>query len=77
MGSLRAGVCAGDRELWISLTGERGLRTIGAMDEPRARTPGPDDTAAFQRFYAGDQDPASGSHGMLYRIFVGWWRDRR
>jgi hypothetical protein len=47
------------------------------MDEPRARTPGPDDTAAFQRFYAGDQDPESGSHGMLYRILIGWWRDKR
>jgi len=46
------------------------------MDEPEAHTPGPDDTAAFQRFYnSGSRDKAS-DQGLLYRIFVGWWRDR-
>jgi hypothetical protein len=46
------------------------------MDEPEARTPGPDDTAAFQRFYNVEPRESSGDHGLLYRIFVGWWRDR-
>jgi hypothetical protein len=46
------------------------------MTEPDERTPGPDDTAAFQRFYGGG-DPAAGrERGLLYRLFVGWWRDR-
>jgi hypothetical protein len=42
--------------------------------EPPPATPVPpaDDTAAFQRYYlAGDQTP---NHGLLYRLFVGWWR---
>jgi hypothetical protein len=39
--------------------------------------PAPDDTAAFQRFYAGDAPaPAPVDHGLLYRLFIGWWRDR-
>jgi hypothetical protein len=45
------------------------------MDEPEARAPAPDDTAAFQRFYDARRDRSS-DHGLLYRIFVGWWRDR-
>jgi hypothetical protein len=47
------------------------------MDEPHGAAPSPDDTAAFQRFYAeapaGQSPPA---HGVLYRVFIGWWRDR-
>jgi hypothetical protein len=37
----------------------------------------PDDTAAFQRFYA--QDPVAEreqSRSLLYRVLVSWWRDR-
>jgi hypothetical protein len=36
-----------------------------------------DDTAAFQRFYA--QEPMvyhEPSRSFLYRVLVGWWRDR-
>jgi hypothetical protein len=45
------------------------------MTEPDERTPGPDDTAAFQRFYtSGTEQPAP--KGLLYRLLVGWWRDK-
>ncbi|HLI54895.1 MAG TPA: hypothetical protein VKU88_11255 [Acidimicrobiales bacterium] len=45
------------------------------MAEPQERTPGPDDTAAFLRFYeARPTDEKRG--GLLYRLLVGWWRDR-
>ncbi len=37
-----------------------------------SKPPAPDDTAAFQAYYrGGSSQPA---HGLLYRIFVGWWR---
>jgi hypothetical protein len=46
------------------------------MDES-PRSPAPDDTAAFQRFYAGDASaPATRSRRVLYRLLIGWWRDR-
>jgi hypothetical protein len=35
--------------------------------------PSADDTAAFQRFYFAESPK---SRSLLYRIFVGWWRDR-
>ena len=45
------------------------------MPEPEERTLRPDDTAAFQRFY--NEDVAEGrQRGFLYRLFLGWWRDR-
>jgi hypothetical protein len=46
-------------------------------DQPRT-----DDTAAFSRFYLGQPDPREQEKekepdkGLLYRIFLGWWRDR-
>ena len=44
---------------------------------PDDRTPGPDDTAAFQAFYGGAAANAGrGDRSLLYRLFVGWWRDR-
>jgi hypothetical protein len=43
---------------------------------PEDRTPGPDDTAAFQRFYGGGQFEPRRERGVLYRLFVGWWRDK-
>ena len=46
------------------------------MTAPDERTPGPDDTAAFQRFYGGDQADRGRDRGLFYRLFVGWWRDR-
>ncbi|HWE54227.1 MAG TPA: hypothetical protein VG435_01870 [Acidimicrobiales bacterium] len=46
------------------------------MSEPQERTPGPDDTAAFQRFYGADGSGDQERRGLLYRLFVGWWRDR-
>lgn len=49
------------------------------MNDAQGGTGSPDDTAAFQRFYAdgpgGGQGPDQ--RGVLYRIFVGWWRDRK
>jgi hypothetical protein len=46
------------------------------MDEASAAPgPAPDDTAAFQRFYTGDA-PAPTDRGLLYRLLIGWWRDR-
>jgi hypothetical protein len=45
------------------------------MDEAKAGSPGSDDTAAFQRFYAGAPDGKS-QRGLLYRVLIGWWRDR-
>jgi hypothetical protein len=48
------------------------------MVEPQGGAPSPDDTAAFQRFYAeAPADPVQPEHGVLYKVFVGWWRDRR
>jgi hypothetical protein len=44
------------------------------MTEPQERTPGPDDTAAFQRFYI--DGPSAERRGLLYRLLIGWWRDR-
>jgi hypothetical protein len=44
------------------------------MDDTQGATP-PDDTAAFQRFYSGSTDQAQ-SRSLLYRILIGWWRDR-
>jgi hypothetical protein len=46
------------------------------MTEPQERTSGPDDTAAFQRFYASGQPDALQQKGLVYRLLVGWWRDR-
>lgn len=46
------------------------------MTEPEERIPGPDDTAAFQRFYGAGQGDDARERGILYRLFVGWWRDR-
>jgi hypothetical protein len=48
------------------------------------RVPAADDTAAFQRFYFADgersfsepEQPVA-SRSLLYRVFVGWWRDRK
>jgi hypothetical protein len=47
------------------------------MDEAQGGAPRPDDTAAFQRFYS--EAPASQQppRNVLYRMFIGWWRDRR
>jgi hypothetical protein len=46
------------------------------MDRIEGRTPGPDDTAAFQQFYA-NRDVPKPQRGVLYRALIGWWRDRR
>jgi hypothetical protein len=46
------------------------------MDDAQGATPRPDDTAAFQRFYTGGSTDQSESRGFLYRILIGWWRDR-
>lgn len=47
------------------------------MTEPEeTTTPGTDDTAAFQAFYRDSEPEEEPSHGVLYRVFVGWWRDR-
>jgi hypothetical protein len=46
------------------------------MADPEERTPGPDDTAAFQRFYGGGAVEDGRERGILYRLLVGWWRDR-
>jgi hypothetical protein len=46
------------------------------MTEPEEQTPGPDDTAAFQRFYVEGHSDDERERGLLYRLFVGWWRDR-
>ncbi len=43
-----------------------------AGDEPGTQSVG-EDTAAFMRFY---QQRQSDSRGLLYRLFVGWWRDK-
>lgn len=47
------------------------------MDKAQGGASNPDDTAAFQRFYA--ETPASQpqSRSLLYRVLIGWWRDRR
>ena len=34
-----------------------------------------DDTGAFQRFYAGSAADET-RPGLVYRLLVGWWRDR-
>jgi hypothetical protein len=55
----------------------RRRRNIPGMDEAQGRTPSPDDTAAFQRFYAATPADQPKSRGRLYRALIGWWRDRR
>jgi hypothetical protein len=47
------------------------------MDDRPSGTPAPDDTAAFQRFYAEEPKEADQPPGILYRVFVGWWRRDR
>lgn len=46
------------------------------MHEQDRRGLSPDDTAAFRRYY--EEDPADTvvSHGLLYRVLIGWWRGR-
>ena len=45
------------------------------LSDTQPKPSAPDDTAAFQAYYrAADQQQPS--NGLLYRIFVGWWRDR-
>lgn len=60
--------------------------TLGGMttSEPPEPPPGDDrpagedrpvgeDTAAFRRYYL-SSDAGAEEHGLLYRLFVGWWR---
>jgi len=46
------------------------------MEEPQQTSTTGDDTAAFQRFYAEKPAVERSQRGALYRMFVGWWRDR-
>lgn len=46
------------------------------MAESQERIEGPDDTAAFQRFYSSGPDPARAQRGVIYRLLIGWWRER-
>ena len=46
------------------------------MQEPEEHVPGPDDTIAFQRFYNAGPDQRR-SRSLIYRLLIGWWRDRR
>jgi len=46
------------------------------MDEAQGGTPSPDDTAAFQRFYAAAPPSQPRPRSRLYRVLIGWWRDR-
>lgn len=46
------------------------------MEEPEEQTPRPDDTVAFQRFYNSTPERST-SKGLVYKLLVGWWRDRR
>jgi len=43
------------------------------MSDSQAEEEVGEDTAAFRRYYL---NPGPQSHGLLYRLFVGWWRDR-
>jgi hypothetical protein len=47
------------------------------MDEPQGGASAPDDTAAFQRFYTQTPTGQTQTRGVLYRVLIGWWRDRR
>ncbi|MBV9662200.1 MAG: hypothetical protein JO337_13690 [Acidimicrobiales bacterium] len=47
------------------------------MVDSQPRPPSPDDTAAFQRFYSAGPTPGRAERGLLYRLLIGWWRDRR
>ena len=46
--------------------------------EDSTPTPSADDTAAFQRYYlAGDAaSPPARSRSLLYRLLIGWWKER-
>jgi hypothetical protein len=46
------------------------------MADSQEQAPGPDDTAAFQRFYSANPAQGSTERGLLYRLLIGWWRDR-
>jgi hypothetical protein len=52
------------------------LQSAAMVEEPQERGTSSDDTAAFQRFYAEGPAPDQPERGVLYRVFVGWWRDR-
>ena len=52
------------------------LQSVVMVEEPQERGTSSDDTAAFQRFYAEGPAPDQPERGVLYRVFVGWWRDR-
>jgi len=46
-----------------------------ADSQERTQSP-PDDTAAFQRWYSSDPRQETAERGPLYRLLIGWWRDR-
>ena len=52
------------------------LESAHMVEEPQERATSSDDTAAFQRFYAEGPAPDQPERGVLYRMLVGWWRDR-
>jgi hypothetical protein len=47
------------------------------MEEAQSGAPSPDDTAAFQRFYSQAPSSQAQPRHVLYRMLIGWWRDRR
>jgi hypothetical protein len=47
------------------------------MDEAQGRSTSPDDTAAFQRFYAEAPAGQPPPRSVWYRKLITWWRDRR
>lgn len=50
--------------------------TIDGMEEQHEISTTGDDTAAFQRFYADKPAAERSQRGVLYRMLIGWWRDR-
>jgi hypothetical protein len=46
------------------------------MNQPQDRAPGHDDTAAFKAFYGEGRPEEAGPRSALYRLLIGWWRDR-
>lgn len=47
---------------------------MARADAPREQSA--DDTAAFKAYYSAEPDAGEEPHGLLYRLLVGWWRDR-
>ncbi len=60
----------------MHVRGGSGPLALRGMARADATSDQPDDTAAFKAYYSAEPDPGDEQRGVLYRLLVGWWRDR-